>query len=74
MTKKPIRFILLALVTATLPLKATDTLTVAQCRQLAQENSPIQQKKQHAADILALQNRNLQSNRLPRIQAGAQAS
>lgn len=74
MAKKSFCFLFLALFTAILPLKATDSLTVAQCRQLALENSPMQQKKLHASSILALQNRNLQSNLLPRIQAGAQAS
>ncbi|MFN0216731.1 MAG: TolC family protein [Saprospiraceae bacterium] len=53
---------------------ATDTLSVEQCRTLALKNSPIQQKKLYAESINALQIRNLQSNTLPRIQAGAQAS
>ncbi|MFN0174404.1 MAG: TolC family protein [Saprospiraceae bacterium] len=53
---------------------ASDTLTVEQCRSLALENSPLQQKKLYAESIRALQFRNLQSNSLPRIQVGAQAS
>lgn len=51
-----------------------DTLTVQQCRELAVKNSPLQQKKLYAESIAALQIRNLQSNNLPRISAGAQAS
>lgn len=53
---------------------ANDTLTVEQCRSLALQNSPLQQKKLSAASINALQIRNLQSNSLPRIQVGAQAT
>ncbi len=48
--------------------------TVEQCRILAKQNSPLQQKKGYAESISALQVRNLQSNSLPRIQFGAQAS
>ncbi|MCW5924625.1 MAG: TolC family protein [Saprospiraceae bacterium] len=51
-----------------------DTLTVQQCRELAVRNSPLQQKKLYAESIAALQIRNLQSNSLPRIHIGAQAS
>ncbi|MBX2892754.1 MAG: TolC family protein [Saprospiraceae bacterium] len=51
-----------------------DTLTVLQCRELAVRNSPLQQKKLYAESIAALQIRNLQSNHLPRIHIGAQAS
>ncbi len=53
---------------------ANDTLTVEQCRSLALQNSPLQQKKLYAASINALQIRNIQSNSLPRIQVGAQAT
>ncbi len=53
---------------------AGDTLTVQQCRDLALKNSPLQQKKLYAESINALQVRNLHSNSLPRIQAGAQAT
>ena len=52
----------------------SDTLTVQQCRDLAVRNSPLQQKKLYAESIRSLQIRNLQSNNLPRIQIGAQAS
>ena len=51
-----------------------DTLTVAQCRDLAVQNSPLQQKKLYAESIAALQIRDLQSNNLPRINVGAQAT
>lgn len=54
--------------------RANDTLTVEQLRQLAVQNSPLQQKKLLAESIAALQTRNLQSNNLPRISIGAQAS
>jgi outer membrane protein TolC len=50
------------------------TFTVEQCRILAVQNSPVQQKKLSAASISDLQIRNLKSNALPRIQVGAQAS
>lgn len=53
---------------------ASDTLTVQQCRDQAVQNSPLQQRKLYAESISALQIRNLQSNSLPRIQFGAQAS
>lgn len=51
-----------------------DTLTVQQCRELAVQNSPLQQRKLYAESISALQIRNLQSNNLPRISFGGQAS
>ena len=53
---------------------AGDTLTVRQCRDLAVQQSPLQQKKLYAESISALQLRTVQSNSLPRIQLGAQAS
>ncbi|MEO6759145.1 MAG: TolC family protein, partial [Saprospiraceae bacterium] len=53
---------------------ATDTLTVQQCRDLAVQNSPLQAKKLYAESISALQIASLQSNKLPRISIGAQAS
>lgn len=56
------------------PLMASDTLTLAQCRALAVENSPLQQKNALAESIRVLQNRNLESNNLPKINLGAQAS
>jgi outer membrane protein TolC len=49
-------------------------LSVAQCRALAVQNSPLQGKKDLATQISNLQIRNLKSNSLPRIQFGAQAS
>lgn len=63
-------------VTLTLPFaaRAGDTLTVQQCRDLAVKNSPLQQKKLYAESINALQIKNLRSNSLPRIQAGAQVT
>ncbi len=56
------------------PGRATDTLTVDQVRQMAIQNSPLQQKKLLAESIAALQTRNLRSNNLPRINVGAQAT
>jgi outer membrane protein TolC len=53
---------------------AGDTLTVEQCRQLAQAASPLQQRKQLAASISALQTDNLHSNLLPRVSVNGQAS
>ena len=55
-------------------LHAGDTLTVEQVRAMAQQASPLQQKKALAESIAALQLRNIQSNNLPRIQVGAQAN
>ncbi len=52
---------------------STDTLSVEQCR-IAVENSILQRKKLYAENIRVLQTRNLQSNALPRINIGAQAS
>lgn len=56
------------------PNPVTDTLTVTQCRDLATQNSPLQQKKLYAESISALQIRDLESNNLPRINIGAQAT
>ena len=53
---------------------AADTLTVEQCRSLAVQKSPLQQKKLYAESIRVLQVRNLESNNLPRINIGAQAT
>ncbi len=53
---------------------ANDTLSVAQCRALAIQNSPLQQKKLYAESIRALQFSNINSNSLPRVQMGAQAT
>jgi len=55
-------------------LYAGDTLTVGQVRALAQQTSPLQQKKALAESVAALQLRNIRSNNLPRIQVGAQAT
>ncbi len=67
---------LFTLTLATMPFGAlaSDTLTVQRCRELAVQNSPLQQKKLYAESISALHIRNLQSNNLPRINFGAQAS
>ncbi len=54
--------------------QSVDTLTVAQCRSLAVQNNPLQQKKLYAESIAALQLRNVESNSLPRIAFGAQAT
>jgi outer membrane protein TolC len=64
-------FILLLLPLAA---RASDTLTVQQCRDLAVKNSPLQQKKRYAESANALQISNLRSNSLPRISLGAQAT
>lgn len=56
------------------PFSPPDTLDVRQCRDLAVANSPLQQKKLYAESIAALQIRSLQSNNLPRINIGAQAT
>lgn len=72
--KNSIAWFILAALAPAFQLHATDTLTVAQCRQMAVENSPLQARKLHAESILALQNRNIRSNMLPRVQVGAQAS
>lgn len=55
-------------------LRAADTLTVQRVRELAVQNSPLQQKKLLAESIAALQTRNLRSNNLPRLGIGAQAT
>lgn len=67
-------FIALALSALPLAARAGDTLTVQQCRDLAVQNSPLQQRKLYAESISALQIANLHSNSLPRIHIGAQAS
>ncbi|MCB9305199.1 MAG: TolC family protein [Lewinellaceae bacterium] len=51
-----------------------DTLTVAQCREQALQNSPLQQKKLYAESVAALQIRDIKANSLPRINIGGQAS
>ncbi|MEQ1744780.1 MAG: TolC family protein [Saprospiraceae bacterium] len=53
---------------------ASDTLTVQQCRELAEQQSPFQQKKLYAESTAALQLQNVKSNSLPRIAFGVQAS
>ena len=67
-------FIAFALSALPLATRAGDTLTVQQCRDLALQNSPLQQRKLYAESISALQIANLHSNSLPRIHIGAQAS
>lgn len=52
----------------------SDTLTLEQCQNLALQVHPLQQRKTLAADAAALQLRNVQSNNLPRIGLGAQAT
>ncbi len=64
----------LALLALPFTARSSDTLTVQQCRDLALKNSPLQQKKLYAESINTLQVKNLHSNALPRIQAGAQAT
>lgn len=57
------------------PIQAqTPALTVAQCRDVAMALSPLQQKILYAQQINLLQIKQIQSNYLPRIQLGAQAS
>lgn len=55
-------------------LSAADTLSVEQVRALALQGSPLQQKKALAETTAALRLRNIDSNKLPRIQIGAQAT
>lgn len=64
----------LAFPAALLQAQTEAPLTVAQCRQLAVQQNPLQQKKLYAASIDALQQRNLDSNKLPRLAFGAQAT
>ncbi|MFN4254879.1 MAG: TolC family protein [Saprospiraceae bacterium] len=65
---------MLALLAAPFLAAATDSLTVEQCRQLALQNSPLQQKKLLAESIAALQLRNVRSNSLPRFSVNGQAT
>ena len=53
---------------------AADTLTVEQCRQIAMDMHPLQQRKALAAQTADLQRQNIRTNNLPRINLGAQAS
>jgi outer membrane protein TolC len=53
---------------------ATDTLSVQQCRALAMQNHPLQQKNALAASIETLHNDNLDARYLPRIAFNGQAS
>lgn len=71
---KSIFLFILALAALPFGALASDTLTVQRCRELAVQNSPLQQKKLYAESISALHIRNLQSNNLPRINFSAQAS
>lgn len=75
---KPIAFfsflLLLTLRLAAQTPASPDTLTVQQCRDLAVQNSPLQQKKLYAESISALQIENLKKNNLPRIRFDGQAS
>ena len=65
---------LLAAMYHPVPCRANDTLSVQQCRVLALQNNPLQQKKLYAESVYALQTRNIQSSSLPRIQIGGQAT
>lgn len=65
---------MLALLAVPFLAAATDSLTVEQCRQLALQNSPLQQKKLLAESIAALQLRNVRSNSLPRFSVNGQAT
>ena len=56
------------------PLKAQETLTVEQCRQLALANSPLNVQKANAATIATLQTESLRTGRLPKIAVGGQAT
>lgn len=67
-------FSLAAILQLPILVRATDTLSVQQCRLLALQNSPLQQKKLYAESVYALQTRNIQSSSLPRIQVGGQAT
>lgn len=71
---KTTRILLICWAFCTAQADAQSVLTVADCRSMALQNSPLQQKKSIAADISALQIRNLQSNNLPRITVGGQAT
>ena len=65
---------LLVLVVAPIFARATDSLTVEKCRELALQNSPLQQKKLLAESIADLQLRNVRSNSLPRFSVNGQAT
>jgi outer membrane protein TolC len=64
------------LLTALLPvcLPAADTLRIEDCRRKAVEASPQQQRKALAEQVFVLQQENIRSNNLPKINLGAQAS
>ena len=70
------RYLLLITVTflSSVAPSAQTMLTVAECRSLALQNSPLQQKKSIAASVSALQIENLKSNNLPRIAVAGQAT
>lgn len=56
------------------PLVGQTALTVADCRETAVKNHPLQQKKGVASSISALQLENISKNNLPRISVSGQAS
>ncbi len=69
------RFLLCCcLLAASLSSRATDTLSIQQCKTRALEQHPAQARKALAASAAALQLRNLESNRLPRVALNAVGS
>jgi outer membrane protein TolC len=62
------------LLAAGLSCRATDTLSIQQCKIRALEQHPAQARKALAASAAALQLRNLESNRLPRVALNAVGS
>jgi outer membrane protein TolC len=69
------RFLLCCcLLAASLSSRATDTLSIQQCKARALEQHPAQARKALAASAAALQLRNLESNRLPRVALNAVGS
>ena len=59
---------------ASLSSRATDTLSIQQCKARALEQHPAQARKALTASAAALQLRNLESNRLPRVALNAVGS
>lgn len=69
------RFLLCCCLSAAcLSSRATDTLSIQQCKARALEQHPAQARKALAASAAALQLRNLESNRLPRVALNAMGS
>lgn len=56
------------------PLIGQTALTVAECRETAVKNHPLQQKKDVASSVNALQLDNISKNKLPRISVSGQAT